>query len=159
MEFDDEKTLTDYLYQNPGNLFGLNNKFDYEDKRFCFNCKLDAEQLMKQKKKLKTCSVCQIAQYCSMECQRKEYASHKQWCILVVKRQRKLRDKSKKILEEKGYDVNRSVLERGVIIDLGQVFLTYQNSNMNTVEALGKCRFGGNQKLYPFSLIYLLLTI
>ena len=170
MEFDDEQTLLDYLTNNPGNLLDLNNKFDYEDKRYCFNCKVDAEQLLNQKKKLKTCSVCQIAQYCGIECQRKEYASHKEWCILIVKRQRKLREKAKKILEEKGHDVNRSVLqdfynenavifqclqkrpeyisegimscplERGVIIDLGQVFLTYQNSSMNSVKALGKCK-------------------
>ena len=102
----DEQTLLDYFTKNPGNLFELNNKFGYEDKRFCFNCKLDTEQLMNQKKKLKTCSVCQIAQYCGIECQRKEYASHKQWCILFVKRQQGLRDKAKKILEDKGHDVN-----------------------------------------------------
>ena len=80
-------------------------------------------------------------------------------------------DKAKKILEEKGHDVNRSALqefydkndvifqciqkkpefiyegimssplERGVIIDLGQVFHTYNNSNMNIVKSLGKFGF------------------
>ena len=59
----DEQTLLDYFTKNPGNLFELNNKFGYEDKRFCFNCKLDAEQLLNQKKTLKTCTNCQIAQY------------------------------------------------------------------------------------------------
>ena len=54
MEFDDEQILIDYLDKNPRNLLDLNNKFGYEDKRFCFNCKLDTEQLMNQKKKLKT---------------------------------------------------------------------------------------------------------
>ena len=167
----DEQTLLDYFTKNPGNLFELNNKFGYEDKRFCFNCKLDAEQLLNQKKTLKTCTNCQIAQYCGIECQRKEYPSHKQWCILFVKRQRKVMDKAKKILEEKGHDVNRSALqefydendvifqciqkkrefiyegimssplERGVIIDLGQVFHTYNNSNMNIVKSLGKFEF------------------
>ena len=168
MEFDDEQILIDYLDKNPRNLLDLNNKFGYEDKRFCFNCKLDTEQLMNQKKKLKTCSVCQIAQYCGIECQRKEYASHKQWCILFVKRQQGLRDKAKKVLEDNGHDVNRSVLQdfydendvifqcvqktpeyiteglmscpldRGVIIDMGQVFHTYNNTNMNIVKSLGK---------------------
>ena len=177
----DERILLDYFTKNPGNLFFLNNKFGFEDKRFCFNCKLDAEQLLNQKKKLKTCTVCHIAQYCGIECQQKEYASHKQWCILFVKRQRKVRDKAKKILEEKGHDVNRSALqefydenyvifkciqkqpefisegmqssplERGVIINLGQVFHTYNNSNMNIVKSLGKCGFGGNHKLFSFS--------
>ena len=167
----DKQTLLDYFTKNPGNLFELNNKFGYEDKRFCFNCKLDAEQLLNQKKTLKTCTNCQIAQYCGIECQRKEYPSHKQWCILFVKRQRKVMDKAKKILEEKGHDVNRSALqefydendvifqciqkkpefiyegimssplERGVIIDLGQVFHTYNNSNMNIVKSLGKFGF------------------
>ena len=49
----------------------------YEDKRFCFNCKLDADQLKVQKKKLKTCSNCQMAQYCGQDCQRQEFRDHK----------------------------------------------------------------------------------
>ena len=164
-----------YLYfsqERNSKAFFLPKKMSFEDKRFCFSCKLDVKQLLNQKKTLKTCTNCQIAQYCGIECQRKEYPSHKQWCILFVKRQRKVMDKAKKILEEKGHDLNRSSLkefydendgisqciqkqpefiyegiqssplERGVIINLGQVFHTYNNSNMNIVKSLGKCRFG-----------------
>ena len=35
MEFNDEQILIDYLDKNPRNLLDLNNKFGYEDKRFC----------------------------------------------------------------------------------------------------------------------------
>ena len=56
----------------------------FVEKRFCFTCKLDTEQLKKKNKKLKTCSFCQIAQYCGQECQRLDFKlTHKLLCIKV----------------------------------------------------------------------------
>ena len=84
----------------------------FENKRFCFTCKLDAEQLMKKNKKLKTCSFCKIAQYCGQECQRRDFKdNHKRICIGGFKHMRDLGIKAKKILEEKGHDLDRSSLQ------------------------------------------------
>ena len=56
----------------------------FVEKRFCFTCKLDTEQLKKKNKKLKTCSFCQIAQYCGQECQLMDFKlTHKLLCIKV----------------------------------------------------------------------------
>ena len=109
----------------------------YVDKKFCFNCKLDIEQLRnkeenrpkkcsdctfcincnkeklpkKEKSLLFNCSVCKIAQYCGTECQRKHFKDHKNLCQEVFKRNRDLAAKAKKILDENGHDVNMSVLK------------------------------------------------
>merc|ERR1712179_310282 len=80
-------------------------KMSYVDKKFCFNCKLDADQLVKQKQKLSTCSGCNIAQYCGRACQRIHYLYHKMICVDVYKRQKDLAAKAKKILEDNGHDV------------------------------------------------------
>ena len=85
----------------------------FENKRFCFSCKLDAEQLMKKNKELKTCSFCKIAQYCGQECQRRDFKdnNHKRICIDGFKHMRDLGEKAKNILEEKGYNLDRSSLQ------------------------------------------------
>jgi len=140
----------------------------FVNKRFCFSCKLDVEQLklMKKNKKLKTCSFCKIAQYCGKECQRRDFAdNHKYLCIQAFKHQHDLGEKAKKILKEKGHDVDKSSLqefyddndvifqcikksnyaykgslplERGIIIDLGQVFWTYINCKTAGVKVMGE---------------------
>jgi hypothetical protein len=84
----------------------------FVEKRFCFTCKLDTEQLKKKNKKLKTCSFCQIAQYCGQECQRLDFkGTHKLFCIQGFKHHHDLGEKAKKILTEKGHDVDRSSLQ------------------------------------------------
>ena len=143
----------------------------FDDKRFCFSCKLDTEQLKKKNKELKTCSSCKIAEYCGEQCQRRDFKdTHKRLCIQGFKRHRDLREKAKNILVEKGHDVDRSSLqefydendvifqcvkksnymfihdgasgrlplERGIIVDLGQVFKTYINCTYNSVKFMGK---------------------
>ena len=83
-----------------------------EEKRFCFSCKLDVEQLMKKNKKLKSCSFCKIAQYCGQECQRRDFKdNHKRICIDGFKHMRDLGEKAKNILEEKGHNLDRSSLQ------------------------------------------------
>jgi hypothetical protein len=110
---------------------------------------------MKKNKKLKTCSFCKIAQYCGVECQRRDWCdNHKVLCIEAFKDQHDLGEKAKKILSEKGHDVDRSSLQEFFndnddvfqcikksnyqyivdeencnlqIIDMGQVFWTYVN--------------------------------
>ena len=109
----------------------------YVDKKFCFNCKLDIEQLRnkeenrpkkcsdctfcincnkeqlpkKEKSLLFNCSVCKIAQYCGTDCQRKHFKDHKFLCQEIYKRNRDLAAKAKKYLKENGHDVNMSVLK------------------------------------------------
>ena len=85
----------------------------YENKRFCFSCKLDAEQLMKKNKELKTCTICKIAQYCGQECQRRDFKNnnHKRICIDGFKHMRDKGEKAKDILEEKGHNLDRSSLQ------------------------------------------------
>ena len=84
----------------------------FENKRHCFSCKLDSEQLMTKNKRLKTCSFCKIAQYCGVECQRRDWCdNHKVLCIEAFKDQHDLGEKAKKILSEKGHDVDRSSLQ------------------------------------------------
>jgi len=84
----------------------------FDDKNFCFNCKLDAESLEKKKKILTTCSVCKIAQYCGQDCQRQDYLKgHKMLCVVVYKRSRDLAAKAKKILDDNGHDVTMKSLK------------------------------------------------
>jgi len=84
----------------------------YVDKKFCFTCKLDTEQLEKKKKKLSNCSVCKIAQYCGQDCQRIDYmhGSHKFLCKDIYKRCLDLAGKAKKILDQNGHDATMSSL-------------------------------------------------
>ena len=92
--------------------FFLGKNMSFEDKRFCFSCKLDVEQLMKKNKKLKKCSFCKIAEYCGKDCQRRDFAAnHKRLCIQGFKHNHDLGEKAKKILNEKGHDVDRSSLQ------------------------------------------------
>ena len=142
----------------------------YDKKRFCFYCKLDTDQLEKLNKSLKTCGICKIAQYCGKECQRRDFAdNHKYLCIQGFKHQHDLAEKAKKILNEKGHDVDKSSLqeffddndavfqsikrsnyeyiadgangnlplEKGEIVNLGQVFWTYINCKSCSVKGLG----------------------
>ena len=84
----------------------------FVEKRFCFSCKLDVEQLKKKKKTLKTCPLCKVAQYCGQECQRWDFKDkHKLLCVEYFKPQKDLGEKAKKILNEKGHDVDRSSLQ------------------------------------------------
>ena len=84
----------------------------FEDKRFCFSCKLDTEQLMKKNKKLKTCSFCKIAEYCGKDCQRQDFSdNHKRLCIQGYKHHHDLGEKAKNVLSENGHDVDRSSLQ------------------------------------------------
>ena len=97
----------------------------FVDKRFCFSCKFDVEQLMKKKKKLKKCSFCKIAEYCGKDCQRQDFAAnHKRLCIQGFKHHHDLGEKAKKVLYEEGHDVDRSSLQ--VHIFLINVFEGYK---------------------------------
>ena len=65
-----------------------------------------------ENKTLKTCPLCKIAQYCGQECQRWDFKDkHKFHCIQYFKPQKDLGEKAKKILNEKGHDVDRSSLQ------------------------------------------------
>ena len=89
----------------------------FEEKRFCFSCKLDAEQLMKKNKELKTCTFCKIAQYCGKECQRQDFKdNHKKICIDGFKPLRDAGEKAKNILEEKGHNLDRSSLKVNIFL-------------------------------------------
>ena len=100
-------------YYISGLIIGIQwRKMSFEEKRFCFRCKLDAEQLMKKNKRLKTCSFCKIAQYCGQECQRQDFKdNHERICIEGFKHMRDLGEKAKNILEEKGHNLDRSSLQ------------------------------------------------
>ena len=107
----------------------------FENKRFCFGCKLDVEQLklMKKNKKLKTCSFCKIAQYCGKECQRRDFAdNHKLLCIQAFKHQHDLGEKAKKILQEKGHDVDRRSLQE-FYDDNDVIFQDIKDSNFMVI--------------------------
>ena len=100
-------------------------KMSFENKRHCFSCKLDSEQLMKKNKKLKTCSFCKIAQYCGVECQRRDWCdNHKVLCIEGFKDQHDLGEKAKKILIEKGHDVDRSSLQVCIVLYTSESLIT-----------------------------------
>ena len=63
-------------------------------------------------KTLKTCPLCKVAQYCGQECQRWDFKDkHKLLCVEYFKPQKDLGEKAKKILNEKGHDVDRSSLQ------------------------------------------------
>ena len=63
-------------------------------------------------KTLKTCPLCKVAQYCGQECQRWDFKDkHKFMCVQYFKPQKDLGEKAKKILHEKGHDVDRSSLQ------------------------------------------------
>jgi len=149
----------------------------FNDKRFCFSCKLDAEQLKKKNKELQTCSYCKIAQYCGEQCQRRDFKdSHKKLCVRGFNKYSDLTEQAKDILKEKGHDLDRICLkkcsslqefyddndvifqdikksnfmvihdgasrnlplERGNVVNLGQVFKTYINCKTYIVKAMGR---------------------
>jgi len=84
----------------------------YERKKICATCKRGEIELAVLKKKLKSCSTCHIAQYCSIECQKTDYSDeHKGWCTKSYKMFTDLRPKIEDALKSKGHDVNRSVLK------------------------------------------------
>ena len=85
----------------------------FEEKRFCFSCKLDAEQLKKKNKGLQTCSYCKIAQYCGKQCQRRDLKdSHKNLCVRGFKKYDDLTKQAKDILKDQGHDLDRICLKK-----------------------------------------------
>ena len=85
----------------------------FEEKRFCFSCKLDAEQLKKKNKELQTCSYCKIAQYCGKQCQRRDLKdSHKNLCVRGFKKYDDLTKQAKDILKDHGHDLDRICLKK-----------------------------------------------
>ena len=63
-------------------------------------------------KTLKTCPLCKVAQYWGQVCQRWDFKDkHKLLCVQYFKPQKDLGEKAKKILHEKGHDVDRSSLQ------------------------------------------------
>jgi hypothetical protein len=80
-------------------------------KRFCFCCKKASEELEAENKTLKFCNDCQIAQYCSRECQLIDFKNyHKQVCAKMVKPAKVKQAEVELGLKVKRFDVNKSKL-------------------------------------------------
>ena len=80
-------------------------------KRFCFCCKKASEELEAENKTLKFCNDCQIAQYCSRECQLIDFKNcHKQVCAKMLKPAKVKQAEVELGLKVKGFDVNKSKL-------------------------------------------------
>ena len=94
-------------------LFFEGEKMSFVEKRFCFSCKLDAEQLKKKNKELQTCSYCKIAQYCGKQCQRRDLKdSHKNLCVRGFKKYDDLTKQAKDILKDQGHDLDTLCLKK-----------------------------------------------
>jgi len=100
----------------------------FEQKRFCFYCKLDSNRLERLNKSLKTCGICKIAQYCGLECQKLDFlpgngsAGHKSICTTFIKKNLDLAVATEKAMKAKGviFDVTRT--QKGFYDDNPAVF-------------------------------------
>lgn len=118
MKNNNEKPIVDPLYQIPRNFEYPNEPKKESEARECNYCHKKESEKDGKEIKLKRCSRCKKVYYCSKECQKEDWKTHKKECDKVIAeiREKEEKDHSIKIEDPKIEKSSRIIIIIIIII-------------------------------------------